>query len=331
MTRTPRSPAHGGFSFVELLVVLLIGVVVLGLLATGIFQMRGRAQRVECANHLRLMGEAVFIFRDQKNPATLPASCIADGYATWAVQIAPFLPQTNAGDLRDWDLARTYFDQPEAVRQAQVRIYYCPARRDPPQDSTQGDVPPGRLDATNFPGALSDYACSAGDGSPAHPWTGPEANGAIIVGEVTRRGPGDTIRAWRGRTDLAVYERDSQVVVGVGKARGQTLPPRNQLRRGTSQTILLGEKHVRPDDFGRADRGDGSAYDGARPASFARVGGPGHGLARGPWAPFDLRVPIFGSYHPGVCQFLMADGSVRAIANGIDPRVLGRLVVRDDE
>ena len=38
----------------------------------------------------------------------------------------------------------------------------------------------------------------------------------------------------------------------------------------------------------------------------------------------------FGSYHPGVCQFVFCDGSVRAIRNSIDTANLRRLAVRND-
>jgi prepilin-type processing-associated H-X9-DG protein len=33
----------------------------------------------------------------------------------------------------------------------------------------------------------------------------------------------------------------------------------------------------------------------------------------------------YGSYHPGVCQFVFADGSVHTISGGVDPTILGYL------
>jgi prepilin-type processing-associated H-X9-DG protein len=38
----------------------------------------------------------------------------------------------------------------------------------------------------------------------------------------------------------------------------------------------------------------------------------------------------FGSWHPGVCQFVFCDGSVRAIRTSIDTANLRRLAVRND-
>ena len=49
-------------------------------------------------------------------------------------------------------------------------------------------------------------------------------------------------------------------------------------------------------------------------------------LCRAPHRP-DER---FGSFHPGGCQFVLCDGSVRLISNTVDIDTLTRLVVRND-
>jgi hypothetical protein len=287
-----------GITVTQVVVVIVIAVTVLGIFVAAIPQLRESAQRVQCANNLKEMGTACRLFRDAKR--FLPAARIADGYATWAVQIAPYL-KLRDNRLNEWDLSKSYYLQADEVRAAQVAFYYCPARRQPPQLSTSGDVPAnGQPAAREFPGALGDYACCSGDGSPAHPWQTAQANGAIIVGEVLKRS-GDLILDWRGRTDLG------------------------DLGPGQAQTILLGEKHVPFGHFGQRQAGDGSLYNGDYPASSARVGGPGYGLASSPDAPFHDN---FGSFHPGICQFLFADASVRPLANSIDDDVLGRLAAR---
>src|SRR5215471_14684021 len=88
-----------GFNRMELVIVLVILVVVIALFATFVPHARERASRLRCADNLRQMGEGVFVFRDQRLPPCLPASRIADGYATWAVQIAPYLDRRKAGEL----------------------------------------------------------------------------------------------------------------------------------------------------------------------------------------------------------------------------------------
>ena len=38
----------------------------------------------------------------------------------------------------------------------------------------------------------------------------------------------------------------------------------------------------------------------------------------------------FGSYHPGICQFVMADGNVRPLRVSMSVDVLGKLANRHD-
>ena len=77
-------------------------------------------------------------------------------------------------------------------------------------------------------------------------------------------------------------------------------------------------------------------YDGQMLPSSSRLGGVGMPISGGPgdadapWL-FDEHANYgFGSWHPGVCQFVLADGSAQAIDNDIDERVLGALCNRAD-
>ena len=99
------------------------------------------------------------------------------------------------------------------------------------------------------------------------------------------------------------------------------------LTRGQSYTLLLGEKHALPDHLGDAEFGDGSLYNGARPANFSRIAGPGYPLAKAIDLPFNNN---FGSWHNGICHFLMADGTVRPMAIDVSESVLGQLARRGE-
>src|SRR5579884_3101010 len=77
---------------------------------------------------------------------------------------------------------------------------------------------------------------------------------------------------------------------------------------GLSNTIMGGEKHARIDAFG-VGWIDGAFYNGDYPSNSSRAAGPAYPLAR---SPFD-KGWRFGSYHPGVCQFVFCDGAVHSL------------------
>jgi hypothetical protein len=280
-------------------VVVVVLLLVAGFIVVVVQGGRGQAQRVECAMHLKHLGDAMQVFNDKRK--TLPASCIAPGYATWAVQIAPFLRQERGTALVvGWDEALPYYQQTEAVRKSQVWVYYCPARRNPPQYSISGDVPEKDAGRGNVAGALGDYAC-APSSTPTKLWTSTEADGALIVGDVLEK-QGERIVKWQARTSLKA------------------------LKRGTSYTILLGEKHVVEGGFGQGALGDNSIYNGEYPASFARLIDVDHPLATGPSDTYRVN---FGSWHSGICQFLMADTSVRPFSISTSSDTLQKMIPRE--
>ena len=268
----------------DLIVVLFLGLTLLGFIFVFLPRQREHGLRVQCMNNLKRIGEGVQSFH--KDHDALPPARIADGYATWAVLLAPHV--TGAHPLQAWDLRKRFADQDEKVRRAALPVCFCPARL--------------RTTAVGADGASGDFAAVSGNGDPNHDWTGPDANGPLIQSEVLQR-KDDLILKWRGRVTF------------------------NSLERGQGYTLLVGEKHVPAGHFGEIASGDGALYDGRNPAGFARVAGPGFGLAASPSGPMNNN---FGSAHTAVCQFLVADGSVRAFAVTTDPAVLGRLVTRSD-
>jgi hypothetical protein len=290
---------RGAWTRIDLIVLLGVAVVGLGVVAIVIVRAREPAQRVECANHIQAMGKAFHAYHDRNK--ALPSSCIAPGYATWAVQILPFLAQHASQGSGEWDLAAPYFAQTDAARTTIAVTYLCPARVR--KSLVAGEQPPqGAQTATLVYGAVGDYACAPTSDTARYPWDGPLADGALIVGEV-REKKDAPIQWWRSRVRL------------------------EDLARGQSHTILVGEKHVPEDGLGQTAFGDGSIFNGERTASFARLVDADHPLAAGPSAAFQTN---FGSWHPDVCQFLMADASLRVFTNTVDPTLLQRLIRRFD-
>jgi hypothetical protein len=104
-----------------------------------------------------------------------------------------------------------------------------------------------------------------------------------------------------------------------------------RIEDGASKTLMFGEKHVPERGFGLYSQGetysDNSVLNGDNFPTVARLAGPGFGLARSK----DERVNIqFGGPHPGICQFVFADGSVQAINVSVDEVVLGYFANRRD-
>jgi len=302
-------PLHG-FTLVELLVVIAIIGLLVALLLPAVQSVREAARRIQCKNNLKQIGLAVLIFHDARK--AFPRSRTVCHQGTWAQELWPYLEEAAAA--ANWDREKSYHMQPLENPQTQVAAYYCPSRRSPPQLSQPGqDV---RLGVERV-GALSDYAACVGDGVNGGEYWDYFNHGAngVFVGH-------DDIHFGCGGSDPDLLFRGERYYVKM-----------SSITDGTSNTLLIGEKHVPPRGFGYfvAPGGeamyDSSIYNGDGMPVFGRFAGPGFGIARH----VRMRVRIdFGSAHPGMCQFVFVDGSVRVLTVAMDERVLGYLAVRDD-
>ena len=90
MMMRQKSRRRNGLKLVEGLVLLLIGLLMLGMVLVWLGSGREQRDRLTCLDHLRRIGEGTLKYGETKKPRPLPASAIADGYGTWAVQIAPY-------------------------------------------------------------------------------------------------------------------------------------------------------------------------------------------------------------------------------------------------
>jgi hypothetical protein len=162
--------------------------------------------------------------------------------------------------------------------------------------STSGDTFQS-TGTVHFPGGCSDYAACAGDPSSINDYHAGHS-------QVTMNGmlPANGVFWLAGYRTLTF----------------QSVPD------GLSNTFFVGEKHIPNFSFGDRSANDSSVYNGDHGHSFKRAG-VGAPLAKGPTGSGQ-----FGSYHADICQFVMGDGSVRAIAVSIDLTNLGRLANRED-
>jgi len=153
---------HGGFTLVELLVVLAIISLLVGLLLPAVQQAREAANRTSCANNLKQITLAMHQYESVHDQ--LPPRCLGDTGATWTVLIMPYIEQTNL--FNRWNLSLSYYDQSDVARLTSVPIYFCASRRiaSTAGSSISGDQHwiCGEQFGPEVPGALIDYAACLG-------------------------------------------------------------------------------------------------------------------------------------------------------------------------
>jgi prepilin-type processing-associated H-X9-DG protein len=296
---------------VEILVVITVIAILMALLFPAVQSSREAGRRVTCQNHLHQLGLGVqghlsamgyyptggWGFRWVGDPDRGYAERQPGG---WVYNILAYVEE---GELRrhgagaSLDLKKLAATE---VTQHPVAIFNCPTRRRCNAYPYQDIYPPKNADSVPLV-AKSDYAINGGDidcGNGQGPETLEEGDGPSF--------------SWADFSDAT----------GISYLRSRVFAA--EVRDGTSCTYCVGEKYRSQQSF---DRGDdqsmyaGYDYDATRWTSLGLV------PLRDDW---EWELDRFGSAHPGVCNFVMLDGSVRAISYEIDAEIHRRLGSRKD-
>ncbi len=294
-----RYRSSAAFTLVELLVVIAIIAMLVTLLLPAVQAAREAARRSQCSNNLKQIGLALQNFHGAYNK--LPCSRFLNRHPSWFALILPFVEGNSEFQL--WSLDKTYYHRDNRpAREIVIPTFRCASRSSNPltREGNTGDGPA----ATQ--GAVGDYVGNAGNNSRGgNQFWRPGANGTLITA-VMFDDQGHKGTDWQSEVSF------------------QKIPD------GLSKTFLAGEKHVQLTTIDR----QGSMYNGDHQTNCARVAGRVAPIARGPDDRTRCRggeCDTFGSWHPGICQFVFGDGHVAAIPTGANLLILDRMASRNDE
>ena len=335
----PRRAFDKGFTLVELLVVIAIIGILVGLLLPAVQVARESARRSTCNNNLKQLGMAFSNYESALK--ALPPGSVGKGYPTFWFFLFPYMEQDRQYQLMtganssatktsiNTDVQTNWarLTSAEKASIANNPLMICPSRRSGPQMRETG----------SFPGPLGDYAgvylrSSANAASEA------ASNWQFCPFGVCNPNPGTNgvsalLPAKSVCTNVSTFQPCDQSNAGtVSTPLNWTSV--NSLKRitdGTSKTFLIGEKHVRSNEIGLccgAYQLDGSylyqtgGYGEMQPfRNIAYRLGDGPSDSGSGTEPYGSSGVGFGSWHPRVCGFLRADGSVTALAVDVSQQV----------
>ncbi|HLJ95170.1 MAG TPA: DUF1559 domain-containing protein [Gemmataceae bacterium] len=343
-----RAPSRFGFTLIELLVVIAIIAVLIGLLVPAIQKVREAANRAKCSNNLKQIGLAFHSYHDTNQAFPTAFKLLKDADPTahpdFAGQYGPSA----------FVLILPYLEQESLYRQIDTNK----------SAFSSANMPPGVGPNLAYSTAVPVFVCpSTPSGAPTADFS--EALGQSITDFNMKifYAPPLTF----GRTDYAPDAGFSADVPGLNIRSAASIiaqPPSPPVRLtditdGSSNTLMIVEDAGRPSWYsskglvtssptigsyeagpnGPTPQGGGGWADpfnyivthGADPNGTGIAAGGGfRGLPQAPWS-CALMCSNDGeifAFHPGGCNTVFGDGSVRFLKAGLSLNQLAALVSR---
>ena len=316
-----------GFTLVELLVVIAIIGILIALLLPAVQAAREAARRSQCSNNLKQIGLALHNYHDIYRcfpPLRVRDSRAAEAWnsnnISWGARITAQMEQGPIYDRINWEVwpgwAAPNNASPDGPLYPQIPAYRCPT------DSGDGQVT-ATIQGVSVTGGgprvnegKQNYVACIGDDShmrttpaacrgiffyPQRPATGPTRAEKINIASV-RDGTSNTVAV-------------SECIIGYPLVRvDPTVPPFDQWAAGNGCPLTP----VRTNTNDTAQRGS-AWFRGYEPCSLAFT------TLMTPNSPFmdcgagsATAATAARSFHPGVVQTAIADGSTHAVSETID-------------
>jgi prepilin-type N-terminal cleavage/methylation domain-containing protein/prepilin-type processing-associated H-X9-DG protein len=304
MSRPRNSRVHRGFTLIELLVVIAIIGVLVALLLPAVQSAREAARRAHCSNNLKQIGLAMHGYHSTHD--TFPP-----GYITGTETTMPNSRETGPG----WGWGTMLLNNLEQAAAFNAANFSLPI------------TVPASLTVRTV--SLSVFLCPSSTGG-SGPITLRNAAGTVLVTDLS---PGQYV-ASAGQLEVEEFPAQNNGVFYRNSRIGM-----RDITDGSSTTLLAGERSRNVAD---------ATWVGVIPDSqvctnpkwpvqdceMANVMVLGH---TGP-SPDQRWVDVpnykgagaddFWSLHPGGCNFLFCDGSVRFIKESVNPRIFSFLSTR---
>ncbi len=320
MAKRPHCTTRRAFSLIELLVVIAIIAILIALSLPSVQAAREAARRIQCRNHLKQIALAVHNYASSCGYLP-PSACINSSITvtgnnvSWGIhgRLLPYLEQGNLYSKVDLSTA---WDFQQAVSGVKIAAFACPS--DPKSDQTR-DAGGGR--AILYP---TNYGFNFGTWFVWNPVTGLGGDGATYPNSRLnfasfRDGSSNTllageVKAWAayrrngGPPSVAVPSSIAEVVTVLGsgaefKNTGHTEWPDGRVHHGGFTTTLPPNSIV---PCGNAGVTYDCDYNSWQEGKNGVLGLPSYAAVTS------------RSYHTGIVQVALVDGSVRAISSNID-------------
>lgn len=284
-----------GFTLIELLVVIAIIAILIGLLLPAVQKVREAASRLKCGNNLKQLGLAYHNYHDTNTQ--LPPAAMGNTFATHFVLILPFIEQNNLYNKFNLSLPMTSGANNTQLlaNESVVSSFICPSIR-------------GSGNAMTTLGPATDYVATG-----------------------NREGDNDCDR-FDGKADqnwgMLIYTTDellTDLTLNTGRTGRKSRTSFASVTDGLSNTTLLGEKHVTANGLGKvanASEGTWGYWYQSDYKTWMIIRNSKAALGAGPRDESSRYQTKLGSWHSGICQFAMGDGSVRSLNNSTSTEVL---------